>query len=99
MKKRSEAYQRWIVDRQAKRDLEAEIPSENKVKCLLCNRWYRSLCRHVNQRHGVSAKEYKKEFGLPVKKGVIPEDLRKHYRKFALKNRNGLKNLVKYRRS
>lgn len=46
---------------------------EGKRKCLICGNWYVQVGSHVKQTHGETAREYKKEFDLPVKSGVIPD--------------------------
>jgi hypothetical protein len=60
----------------AKRDKEAQIPSPNKLQCLLCKGWYIQVGSHITQVHGMTAREYKEYFDLEVKKGLLPEDYR-----------------------
>ena len=48
----------------------------NKIKCALCERWYVQIASHVQQVHGMSAREYKEHLGLDVKRGLILEDYR-----------------------
>lgn len=48
-------------------------PDSRKIKCLVCGRWYVQVCTHVLQRHGMLAREYKKFYGMDVKRGKVPE--------------------------
>lgn len=91
-KKQQAAWQRERMERLA------SIPSDEKVQCLICNRWYTQLLSHVWQIHGTSGREYKNEYGFDVKKGLIKEPYRKVKREtqdpITLKN---LKKGAKYR--
>jgi hypothetical protein len=54
-------------------DKKASEPSEFKIQCLDCLRWYVQIGTHVIQRHGYeTAREYKRAHGLDVKRGVVP---------------------------
>lgn len=57
----------------AKRDREATKKSDKKVQCLICKKWYIQVCTHVLQVHGITAKEYKEEYELEVKRGIVPK--------------------------
>lgn len=54
-----------------------------KKKCGICGRWFRKVGSHVWNIHGVTAREYREEMGLPVKKGILPDDakeiMREHF--------------------
>lgn len=63
-------FKAWQRDRN---DKIAERKSENKVRCLVCGRWYVQLGTHVIARHGFeTARQYKEYFDLERKKGIIP---------------------------
>lgn len=68
-------YQAYRSEYQRKRqDIAASVPSPEKVKCLVCGRYYVQLGTHVIQRHGFeSAREYREHFELPLKRGIVPE--------------------------
>jgi len=51
---------------------------KNKIKCEVCGRSYRQVGSHITQRHGMTAREYREEYGFDVKRGQLPEDLRQH---------------------
>lgn len=57
----------------------ARKPGEGKIQCRICYRWYLKPMGHVFQRHGVSAREYKIHFGLPLKKGIVGPKLHKRF--------------------
>lgn len=80
---------------QYKLDKLAETPDANKMQCLICKRWYRCVCTHAAQRHGVPGDEYKKFFGLPVGKGINPPDLAQKYHEIGKSNDRGISNLKK----
>jgi len=56
-----------------KRDREAAKFSPLKVQCLVCGKYYVQVCTHVLQVHKITARRYKQEFGLDVKKGRVPK--------------------------
>lgn len=60
-----------------KRDEEASKPSSKKIQCLVCGKYYIQVCSHVLQVHKLTARKYKEEFGLDVKRGRIPKWYRK----------------------
>lgn len=55
----------------------------DKIKCLICGKSFTRVCSHVWQVHGMSAREYKEEFGLDRTKGIIPESLRSTMSEYA----------------
>lgn len=61
---------RWQIN---VRNKIADKPSQNKIQCLICKRWYIQVCSHIVQVHKLLSREYKQEFGLDVKKGRIPK--------------------------
>ena len=65
------------------------------IPCLICKRKFRQIGSHVVQMHGYeTAREYREEFGLDVKRGILPEDLRKKKAHQAIEC-GGVKNLTK----
>lgn len=73
----------WQRKRQ---DAKASKPSPNKIKCLICGRYYVQVCTHIFLRHHLTAREYKTEFGLDVKRGKLPDWYRKVKGDQALEN-------------
>lgn len=44
----------------------------NKRRCLICGKWYVQVGTHIVQRHNLTAREYKENYDLPLKSGIIP---------------------------
>lgn len=53
---------------------EIKLNEDGKPICHICGKAYNKLLTHVWQIHGLSAREYKKEFGLDVIKGIMSEE-------------------------
>jgi predicted nucleic acid-binding Zn ribbon protein len=66
-----------VLWQRKRRDLEASKPSPNKVKCLICGKYYVQVCSHIYQVHGCTAREYREDYDLEVKRGVVPDWFRK----------------------
>lgn len=46
----------------------------DRIPCLICGKPFRAVCHHARLAHGISARDYKTRFGLPVSRGVaMPE--------------------------
>jgi hypothetical protein len=58
-------------NRERQRVLSGKYES-GKLKCAVCGKWYIQVASHVCQIHGLSAREYKEYFDLPVSRGVVP---------------------------
>lgn len=50
--------------------------SGDRIPCLICGKHFRSVCHHARLAHGISAREYKQRFGLPVTRGVATPEAR-----------------------
>jgi hypothetical protein len=59
------------------RNKEANKPSKDKCKCLICGRYYIQVGSHITQKHNLTAREYREYFRLEVKRGILPEWFRK----------------------
>jgi len=53
-----------------------EYLTGKKIRCLICGDYFQAVGNHSFVVHGVTAKEYKLEFGIPVKRGLIGSDLK-----------------------
>lgn len=51
---------------------------QEKIKCLICGKDFIKPLAHAWQKHQISAKEYKKTFGLDSKKGLITSEHKAH---------------------
>src|SRR3990167_10156960 len=61
--------------------------SPDKLRCILCSKWYIQVSSHVKQVHKYSAREYKEMHDLPLSRGVIPKWYRKLKGDQALENK------------
>ena len=85
--KTKEDRAKYILEWQrAKRGKEATEPSDKKVQCLICNKWYVQVCSHVFQVHHLTGREYREQFDLEVKRGVLPKWYRELKGEIALDN-------------
>lgn len=50
---------------------EIRYDMEGRPICHICGRAYNKLMQHARLKHGLSALEYKRSFGLNVSKGII----------------------------
>ncbi len=53
----------------------ASIPSEGKLQCKICGKWYKHLGSHIAHGHKMLAKDYKEEYGLPYKMALISNEV------------------------
>lgn len=56
--------------------------------CFICGEAFHRVLIHVRQKHNMTALDYKKKFGLDVKKGIISEESKLKSRKATLANYN-----------
>lgn len=75
----------------------ARIPGENKKKCAICGLWFVQVGSHIALTHKMTAREYRKYFDLPLKKGITAPSYRKIKGDMAIKN-GTIKNLEKGRK-
>jgi hypothetical protein len=81
---------------ETRRDIERYF-SGDTIECLICGRHFKRLQRHLAAKHGLSADDYKKQFGLPWTRGLTSatslansgwtDDRKAKARKFARKSR------------
>lgn len=62
-----------------------------EVICLLCNKSFRTLKRHLTQVHKISDKEYKAQFGIPASQPLAAKEYSDKKRDDAQKNKLGEK--------
>jgi hypothetical protein len=51
--------------------------NKNAIACLICGLEFRSVSNHVKLKHGISARDYKLRFDLPLSVGLTTPDVRK----------------------
>ena len=59
--------------------------SGDKVLCLLCGKWFKTLSTHLNRVHELGADEYRDRYGLPWKHGLCDNE-------YSLKLSNAMNN-------
>lgn len=59
----------------SKKQLEAYLDGDS-IQCLICGEYFQSVSSHVLNKHGVASKDYKCEFGIPVKTGLTTRRLK-----------------------
>lgn len=88
-------YAPWRAEYQRRRqDEKSSEPKPDKVKCLLCGRYYVQVGTHIIQRHHITAREYRELNDLPLTRGIIPPHYRKLKREQTLASGVIQKNLI-----
>lgn len=49
------------------------ITEGGKIVCEICGKSFDRVCAHARQKHNISAREYKRMFGLDAIKGICSE--------------------------
>ena len=65
----------------------ADYVSGDRIPCLICGKPCLSVCHHARRAHGISARDYKLRFGLPVSRGVAAPESREAWRESMLNSR------------
>ena len=71
--------EQWQRDRRGKW-------ADNKLQCLICGKWYVQVGSHIYQTHHLTARQYREEYKLEVKKGITTPEFRKFKGDIALEN-------------
>lgn len=51
-----------------------EYNNNGQPKCEICNKYFDRVISHVRQKHEINEKEYKKQFGFDLKKGICSKN-------------------------
>ena len=62
-----------------------EYFSHNKIQCLICGKWFKSLAAHIAMKHGINVREYKDKFNLPLTQSLSCKNTRKKSRDALIK--------------
>ena len=65
---------------------DSDYIKDGKIKCLVCGRYSVRPISHVWQKHDMTAREYKTEFGLDLKKGIATEEYKDRMRDHVFSN-------------
>lgn len=68
-----------------------KVFKDNEVVCLICNKGFITLKRHLSQVHQISDTEYKKQFGIPSKQPLVAKSYSEKKKADAVKNNLGAK--------
>jgi len=68
-----------------------KIFKDDEVVCLICNKSFTTLKRHLSQVHQLSDKEYKKQFGIPPNQPLVARSYSEKKKADAVKNNLGAK--------
>lgn len=63
-----------------------EYNDEGKPKCEICGEHFDRIGKHVHDIHGISARDYKKQFGFNLQKGICSKESSKKTSDKVLKN-------------
>ena len=74
-----------------------EYNEDGMPKCEICGNFYHRILPHARQKHDINEKEYKKAFGLDLKKGICSKESAERTRVKTLDNYEKCigKNLIK----
>ncbi len=79
----------WSLRYGAYSVLEAS-PDGVTVQCHICGKWVRGLGVHGWMEHAIRADEYREQFGLMAKTGLVSPDTRQRYANASEQNRAGV---------
>ncbi len=68
-----------------------KVFKDNEVICLLCNKGFTTLKRHLTKIHQITDKEYKQQFGIPAKQPLVAKFYSDKKKADAVKNNLGAK--------
>lgn len=90
--------ERWTKANEKAKIIRAK-EGPGKKKCLICAGWYVQVGTHITQVHGMTAKEYRIRFDLPLKRGITSNIYRERKARTAIENGtiNNLKKGKKHR--
>lgn len=69
--------------------------SQDYLFCEICNKKFRHLGSHIAKGHGITTREYKMQFNLPVRMALISDDIKlKKQIAFNKRSKKYLANLI-----
>jgi len=66
-----------------------KIFKDNEVICLICNKGFKSLKRHLSSAHQLTPKDYKSQFNIPASQSLIAKAYSEERKKAALDRGQG----------
>ena len=70
-----------------------EIIRDDKslFQCVYCGEWFKGLAYHTTQKHGISAKQLRKDLNLKATYQLITNDIKERHRELAINSGEGNK--------
>jgi len=62
---------------------------KDEVICMICNKGFKSLKRHLTVAHQLKPGEYRKQFGIPAKQSLVAKSYSEKWRQSALDRGQG----------
>lgn len=66
-----------------------KIFKKDEVICLVCNKGFKTLKKHLTQAHQLTDKEYKAQFNIPAKQALVAKSYSDQKKAYALENKLG----------
>lgn len=63
-----------------------EYDEEGKPKCEICGKYFHRVLSHVRQKHEMNERDYKKDFGFDLSKGICSKESKEKSRKAVYDN-------------
>jgi len=63
-----------------------EFNNDGQPKCEICGKFFSRVVSHVRQKHEINEKDYKRQFGFDLKKGICSNESSKKTRLKTLEN-------------
>jgi hypothetical protein len=63
-----------------------EYSADGKPMCEICGKYFHRVLSHVRQKHDVNERDYKKQFGFDLKKGICSLESKEKSRQAVLDN-------------
>lgn len=57
---------------------------KKQITCMICGKAFTTLTRHLNAEHGISPKEYRKQFNIPAGTALAAKDYSESRRQMAI---------------
>lgn len=65
---------------------EIEYDINGNPKCEICGKHFKRVLSHVRQKHNMNEREYKKNFGFDLRKGICSKESKEKSRKAVFEN-------------
>ena len=73
------------------RDKHSEYLNGDKIECLICGKSFKSVGNHVFMAHGITAREYKVQFGISTSAGLLGDKTRAAHKEYSIDNKHKAK--------